>query len=120
MKADKQKRLEARGWRVGTVQEFIGLSDEELLFIELRLALGRALKQRRIKLTWSQKKLARHIKSSQSRVAKMESADPTVSFELLFRGLLATGAMPSDIVSVIKTGGASFQEQLAAAAAERR
>jgi len=87
MKDSKRKRLEAAGWAVGSADEFLGLSPVESLLVDLRLALGRALKERRAKLHISQTKLAALMKSSQSRVAKMEAADPEVSFELLLRGL---------------------------------
>jgi len=45
--------------------------------------------------------LAGRIKSSQSRVAKMEAADPEVSFELLLRGLLALGATRRDVARAL-------------------
>jgi hypothetical protein len=36
----RQRRLERRGWRVGTTQEFLGLTDHEAAYIEVRLALS--------------------------------------------------------------------------------
>jgi len=101
MKVSKRKRLEATGWRFGSAAEFLELSDVEALLVELRLALSRALKLRRMKLQLSQRDLAKRLESSQSRVAKMEAADPDVSFELLLRGLLATGATRRDVAKVI-------------------
>jgi len=100
MKESKQKKLEAAGWRVGSADEFLGLSSVESVLVDLRLALSQALRQRRAKLGMSQRTLAGRIKSSQSRIAKMEAADPAVSFELLLRGLLATGATRHDVASV--------------------
>ena len=99
MNETKRKKLEAAGWRVGSVDDFLGLSEIESVIVELRLALSRALRTRRTKLHLSQKALADRIKSSQSRVAKMEAADPAVSFELLLRGLLATGASRHEVAS---------------------
>lgn len=101
MKESKRKSLEAAGWAVGSADEFLGLSPVESLIVDLRLALGQALKERRAKLHISQTKLAGLIKSSQSRVAKMEAADPEVSFELLLRGLFATGATRHDVAIVL-------------------
>jgi transcriptional regulator with XRE-family HTH domain len=101
MKASKRKGLEAAGWTVGSAEEFLGLSPVEALLVELRLALGQALKKRRVRLHISQTTLAGLIKSSQSRVAKMEAADPEVSFELLLRGLFATGATRRDVAIVL-------------------
>jgi hypothetical protein len=101
MKESKRKHLEAAGWAVGSADEFVGLSPVESLIVDLRIALGQALKERRAKLHISQTKLAGLIKSSQSRVAKMEAADPEVSFELLLRGFLATGATRRDVAIVL-------------------
>jgi hypothetical protein len=100
MKQRKRKQLEAAGWRVGSVDEFLGLSDVESFLVDLRLALSQALKERRAKLRLSQRALAERIKSSQSRIAKMEAADPEVSFELLLRGFMATGATRQDVANV--------------------
>ena len=101
MKESKRKRLEVAGWAVGSADELLGLSAVESLIIDLRLALGQALKARRAKLHISQTTLAGLIKSSQSRVAKMEAAGPEVSLELLLRGLFATGATRRDVASVL-------------------
>ena len=91
MNKSKRKKLESKGWRVGTVQEFLSLSPEESAYIELKLALAKNLKKRRRALHLTQIALARRLKSSQSRIAKMESGDPTVSVDLLVRSLLALG-----------------------------
>ncbi|HWO20488.1 MAG TPA: helix-turn-helix domain-containing protein [Kofleriaceae bacterium] len=100
MKESKRKQLEAAGWRVGSVSEFLGWSDVESLLVDLRLALSQALKERRTRLRLSQRDLAERIKSSQSRIAKMEAADPEVSFELLLRGFIAMGATRQDVADV--------------------
>jgi hypothetical protein len=100
MKDTKRKKLEAAGWRVGSADELLGLSAVESALVDLRLALSQALRGRRERLRMSQRTLAVRIKSSQSRVAKMEAADAEVSFELLLRGLLATGATRRDIALV--------------------
>jgi hypothetical protein len=97
MHKPKHKALEADGWKVGTAQEFLGLSDEEAALIDLKLALGRALKERRTRQRLSQAAVAARIRSSQSRVAKMESGDSTVSIDLLVRTLLALGASRKDL-----------------------
>lgn len=101
MKGSKRKSLEAAGWAVGSADEFLGLSPVASLLVDLRLALGQALKKRRTRLRISQTTLAGLIKSSQSRIAKMEAADPAVSFELLLRGLFATGATRHDVAIVL-------------------
>ena len=91
MKANKRKKLEDAGWRVSTTEEFLGLSAEESAYIEIKLALSEELKEARAKRKLSQTQLAALIESSQSRVAKMEAADASVSIDLLVKSLLALG-----------------------------
>ncbi len=91
MKANNQKKLEDAGWRVSTTEEFLGLSAEESAYIEMKLALSEALKEARTKRKLSQAQLAALIESSQSRVAKMEAGDASVSIDLLVKSLLALG-----------------------------
>lgn len=59
----KQERLEAKGWTIGTVSEFLELTPEENALIEIELALGRNLKARR-KQVMTQVELAQNICSS--------------------------------------------------------
>jgi ribosome-binding protein aMBF1 (putative translation factor) len=101
MDANKKKKLENAGWTVGSTQDFLGLTDEEAAFVELKLALSHALRDRRTEQGLSQPALARRLGSSQSRVAKMEASDPSVSLDLLVRGLLATGATRTEIAAAI-------------------
>jgi Helix-turn-helix len=79
MKTNRRKKLEAAGWKVGTAREFLGLSDEEAAFVELKLTLSASLKKCRTSQGLSQHELAKRLRSSQSRVAKMEASDPAVS-----------------------------------------
>ncbi len=97
MKAEKRKRLEAAGWKVSTVSEFLGLTDEEAALIELKLDLARAAKTERTRRNLTQDELGRMLGSSQSRVAKMEAGDPSVSIDLLVRSLLRMGATRRDL-----------------------
>ena len=101
MKAAKRKRLEAKGWKVGTVEEFLNLSPEEVAYIELKHALSNSLRERRSKEKLSQVEVAKLFKTSQSRVAKMEAGDPSVSIDLLVKSLLALGASPKDLAKAI-------------------
>jgi ribosome-binding protein aMBF1 (putative translation factor) len=101
MRKSKRERLEAKGWRFGTAQEFLGLSNEESAYVELRLRLADSLRLRRQKQNLSQTELARMVHSSQSRVAKMEGGDPSVSLDLLIRSLLALGASARDLARAI-------------------
>ena len=101
MRRDKKARLELGGWKVGTVREFLGLSKAEEALVELKLTLSRGLKERRARRNLTQAQLARLLKSSQSRVAKMEAGDPSVSIDLLIRSLLAMGATQKELAQVI-------------------
>jgi predicted XRE-type DNA-binding protein len=101
MEPTKRQKLEEAGWKVGSVTEFLGLSPEEEVLIEIRLSLSKLLKQLRKQQKLSQQKLADSINSSQSRVAKMEASDPSVSIDLLIKSLLALGATREDIATAI-------------------
>lgn len=104
MKADKRARLKAAGWRVGTATDFLGLGEAERAFIETKLALAEGVRRRRRRARLTQAQLARRIGSSQSRVAKMEAADPSVSMDLMVRSLLRLGASTHDIARLIRGG----------------
>jgi predicted XRE-type DNA-binding protein len=101
----KRERLKAKGWQVGSVQEFLNLSDEESEFIEVKLALSHQLLQKRKNKHLTQIQLANLIKSSQSRVAKMERGDKTVSIDLLIRSLFALGTSKKELASTILSPG---------------
>lgn len=101
MDKTKQKKLEASGWRVGNAADFLELSPEEAEFVELKLALGSYLRDIRRQHRWTQTQLAQQLGSSQSRIAKMEAADCSVSVDLLIKSLLTIGASPKDVGRVI-------------------
>ena len=102
MQKNKRARLEAHGWRVGNAADFLELSAEESALVDTKLALSGCVRERRSKQGLSQAELARRLKSSQSRVAKLEAADPSVSTDLLLRALFALGATPNDVASAIR------------------
>ena len=97
MRSAKRKRLEAKGWKVGTADDFLDLTAEESQYIEIKLALTRTLKKLRLKRGLSQMRAAELIHSSQSRVAKMEAGDSSVSLDLIVRSILALGATRADV-----------------------
>lgn len=101
MKKTKKVQLKRAGWKVGSAGEFLGLTDEESAFIEMKLALAHSLQERRVTGGLTQEELARHLGSSQSRVAKMEAADTTVSIDLLVRSLLVLGATRREVGRII-------------------
>ena len=91
MNRTKRKKLEAQGWKLGDAQYFLKLTNEEMAFVEMKLALARTLRELRKRKRLSQAEFAHRIKSSQSRVAKMEAGDPSVSMDLLIKSLLSLG-----------------------------
>ena len=103
MHEEKRRRLEAKGWKVGSAREFLGLTDEEAAYIDMKLRLAASLRERRQHRGLSQAELARLLKSSQSRVAKMEAGDSSVSLDLLIRSLLALGMSNRDVSRISST-----------------
>jgi ribosome-binding protein aMBF1 (putative translation factor) len=97
MRQPKRRRLESKGWTVGSTQDFLELSDEEAQYVELRLRLAEGLRRHRSARGITQTALAKALGSSQSRVAKMETGDTTVSIDLLVRSLLSMGVSRRDI-----------------------
>ena len=98
MNSARLKRLQAAGWRIGSAKDFLKLSDEEATLVELKLSLADTLRQARRKHGLSQIDLAQKMGSSQSRVAKIEAGDPSVSLDLMVRALLATGASRHELL----------------------
>jgi ribosome-binding protein aMBF1 (putative translation factor) len=92
-------RLEAAGFRVGNAEDFLGLTEEERRLVDLRIAVSRAVRRRREEAGVTQKKLAAKLKSSQSRVAKIEAGAADVSLDLLFKALFATGGSLDDLTA---------------------
>jgi ribosome-binding protein aMBF1 (putative translation factor) len=101
MKKNKKMKLEAAGWRVGSAAEFLDLTKEEASLIEMKIGLADSIRKRRQARKLTQTQLAKRLGSSQSRVAKMEIADPSVSMDLLVRGLLELGATRSQVAKAI-------------------
>ena len=97
MQSAKVKRLKAAGWKVGTARDFLGLKEQESALVEVKLSLIDALKQSRQKRRLSQVDLAHRMGSSQSRIAKIEGGDTSVSLDLIVRALVAAGATQQDI-----------------------
>lgn len=102
MKRIKKQRLERAGWVVADSAQFLQLSEEENRFIELKLALATGVRELRERKGLTQAALAHRLGSSQSRVAKMEAADHSVSLDLIMRSLLTIGATAADIAKCIK------------------
>jgi predicted XRE-type DNA-binding protein len=98
---DRRRKLERAGWVVGEAGDFLGLSPEERQFVEVKLALAASVRQRRERLGLTQLQVAERLGSSQSRVAKMEAADRTVSTDLLLKALFQLGGSPRDVAKLL-------------------
>lgn len=97
MDSKKKKKLLASGWKSGSAVDFLKLTKEEVELIELKISLSQLLQESRKRKHITQTKLAELISSSQSRVAKMEKSDPSVSLDLIVRSLFALGVKKSEM-----------------------
>lgn len=97
MKESFKKKLEKAGWSIGNVSDFLELNEEEASYLEIKLSLTDALVEQRNKIGISQAELAKAMHSSQSRVAKMEAGDVSVSADLLIKALLCLGLRAKEI-----------------------
>ena len=103
VKPTKARKLTAAGWRVGSAKEFLDLSEDESRLVSIRLALIDAIRKARARSGLSQVALAERMNSSQSRVAKIEAGDPSVSLDLIIRALIASGASDLEIGAALGT-----------------
>jgi len=101
MNTSKKGRLAKAGWKIGDAAQFLRLTPQEELYVELKASLCQQLKRQRHKSRLTQEELARRVKSSQSRIAKMERCDPSVSIDLLIKSLLALGTTRREIARAI-------------------
>jgi len=49
MRKDKRKRLEQKGWKVSSADDFLGLTPEESVYLDLKLSLNENLRMLRRK-----------------------------------------------------------------------
>jgi predicted transcriptional regulator len=101
VREQKRRRLEAKGWKVGTAQEFLRLTAKEAAYVELKVQLAIGLREWRRRRKLTQAELAKRLQSSQSRIAKMEAGDPSVSLDLLIRSLLTLGASRRELSRIM-------------------
>ncbi|TGM78615.1 XRE family transcriptional regulator [Leptospira levettii] len=101
MEISKKAKLEKLGWKIGTTSEFLNLTPSEDQYIELKLALSKSVQKKRLEMKITQVKLADILKSSQSRIAKIESGDKSVSIDLIINSYFALGATIQDIAKIL-------------------
>ena len=97
MQEHKREMLEAAGWKVGSAEDFLGLTPEEGTLVEIRLRLAKTVRELRKQDRMTQASLAERLGSSQSRVAKIEKADPSVSLDLMVRTAIALGQSAEEV-----------------------
>jgi DNA-binding XRE family transcriptional regulator len=101
MRTATKKKLEGAGWRIGETKEFLELSDAEEQLVEMKLALARMLRVVRERHRLTQAELAKRVQSSQSRVAKMEAGDASISLDLIVKTLYAAGAKNKELAKAV-------------------
>jgi DNA-binding XRE family transcriptional regulator len=101
VRKSKIENLRKKGWKLGSAADLPGLSHEEAAYVEMKVSLAEKLQEKRKYKRLTQHELADLIHSSQSRVAKMENSDPTVSMDLLVKSLLALGSSPRELAEAI-------------------
>ncbi len=101
MEKRKKEKLEKNGWKVGDVDEFLGLSPAEMAIVEMKVALAKALVEKRKARGETQVSVAAMAKTSQSRYAKVEHADPSVSLELMIKMFFSLGANKRDLLKAL-------------------
>lgn len=104
MDKTKRSKLAKAGWQVGSVQSFLGMTEAEVAYVDLKIALAAALRETRRARRLTQVEAASRLASSQSRVAKMEAADASVSIDLLVRSLFGLGGGTADIARALRSG----------------
>jgi predicted XRE-type DNA-binding protein len=97
MNKAKRKALEAAGFVFEDAEDFLELTVEERRLVDLRLAVSRAARARRIQQNLTQEQVAKRLKSSQSRVAKLEAGSADVSLDLMFRALFVLGGSVQEL-----------------------
>ena len=101
MHAAKRRRLEAAGWHIGTAAEFLGLTQAESDYIEIKLALLYALARVRKQHRWTRAALARKIGVKEFKVRRMEIGDGSIFIDDFVNALLALGATRKDLARII-------------------
>lgn len=102
MNKAKLQKLKEAGWKSGTVQEFLGLSDEENALVEVRVALFEAFQKMRKEKNLTQQEAAKLLNTSQSRISKLEKGDPSVTLDLMIKSLVTLGAKKEDFVRIFE------------------
>ena len=99
MKNSDIKHLNINGWKVGSSSDFLELSKEEIAIIDIKISLSKKFATIRRSSNLTQIQAAKTLHTSQSRIAKMEAGDPSVSIDLLIKGMISLGASKKTLAS---------------------
>ena len=104
MSMDKTKKeaLEKKGWKVGDIDEYLGLTPAEVVIVEMKAELAKALATKRKKAGITQVDASARAKTSQSRFAKAERSDSSVSLELMIKLFFSLGADKKELLKVLR------------------
>jgi transcriptional regulator with XRE-family HTH domain len=119
MDPERRRELEGYGYVVTTAAEWLGLSKAESDFIDICLSLRHLIRFARERAGLTQAQAARRLKSSQSRVSKMEAGDPSVSLDLLVTSALTLGATRQEVATAVAGPVSSAAEEESASAEPR-
>ena len=97
-----QTKLQAAGWRLGDAQDFLELTEQELMLLQIKESLSQAVRTMRTRQKLTQTELAKRMHSSQARVARIEGADASVTTDLTLQALIATGANRKEISKALR------------------
>lgn len=99
----KKESLEKKGWKVGDIDEYLGLTPAEMVIVEMKAGLAEALAKKRKKSGLTQIEASAKAKTSQSRFAKAEHSDSSVSLELMIKLFFSLGADKKELFKVLRT-----------------
>lgn len=102
MKKNKLATLAENGWKAGSPADFLELTPAETAYVETKVALAQLLVKKRKDLCLTQTELAKAIGSSQSRLAKIEKAAPSVTIDLVLRALFSMGVRSREIAKALQ------------------
>ena len=101
MPIERQKKPDAVGGMETIVPEPLVRPGAQMEYNETKRALSRRLRELRSEQDLTQTELAATLKTSQSRVAKMEKGDPTVSIDLLMQALFRLGVTRRELARTL-------------------
>ena len=101
MKKHTAAKLAENGWTVGSPADFLELTPEEAAYVECKVALAQLLVKKRKSLHLTQTELAKRMGSSQSRLAKIEKAESSVTIDLVLRSLFSLGVCSREIAKAL-------------------